>query len=238
MGGEAFASFDPIWESRYRDNPDYRNKYPFTAVVQFVFKHRPKDRSPADTNILEVGCGNGCNLWFAAREGFKVAGIDGSVTAVEYARQWFSRDGLTGDLRVGDYTALPFDDDTFQLVVDRGALSFCGSVAVEKAFSEISRVLVTGGRFMFTPYSDRCSSFDGFPDDDGCYRNVTAGTIIPGAQIRFYGLNEVRQLFRSGWRIITLKHHEYTSFDKPSRIVHAEWLVVAEKMEVPEKQSG
>ena len=233
MEGEAFASFDPVWERRYSDNPAYRNKYPFTSVVQFVFKHRPADRSPSDTNILEVGCGNGCNLWFAAREGFKVAGIDASSTAVEYARQWFGRDGLTGDLQVGDYTALPFDNDTFQLVIDRGALSFCGRAAVEKAFSEISRVLVADGRFMFTPYSDRCSSFDGLQDEDGCYRNVSVGTIVPGAQIRFYCLDEVRRLFRTGWRIITLEHQEYTSFDKPFRIVHAEWLVIAEKLGVP-----
>ena len=227
---QEFPSFDPVWESRYKDNPEYRNKYPFNSVVTFVYKHRPRDRSPADTNVLEVGCGNGNNLWFAAREGFQVAGIDGSDTAIDYARQWFEREGLAGDLRVGDFTELPFEDETFQLVIDRAALSLSGRSAVEKAFAEISRVLVPGGRFMFTPYSDRSSSFDGLPDDDGCYRNVTAGTCLPGAQIRFYSLNDVRELFRSNWRTLTLEHHQYTSFEEPSRNVHAEWLVIAEKV--------
>ena len=225
-----FPSFDSEWERRYSDDPEYRNRYPFTSVVTFVYRYRPKDKSPADVHILEVGCGNGSNLWFAAKEGFQVAGIDGSVTAIEWARQWFERDGLAGDLRVGDYTELPFQDDTFQLVIDRAALSLCGKTAVGKAFDHIRRVLVSGGRFLFTPYSDRCSSFDGLPDGDGCYRNVSAGTCLPGAQIRFYSLNEVRELFHTGWKIITLEHEEYTNFEKPSRNVHAQWLVIAEKV--------
>ena len=230
MNVEKFRSFDPVWESRYRDNPGHRNRYQWTSVVSFVYRYRPKHLPRADTRILEVGCGNGCNLWFAAREGFQVSGVDGSSTAIEYARQWFEQEGLAGDLRVGDYSDLPFESETFQLVIDRAGLSFCGRDAVEKAVNEINRVMVPGGRFMFTPYSDRCSSFDGLPDEDGCYRNVTSGSITPGAQVRFYSLGEVRELFRTNWRILKLEHQEHTSFDGPSRMVHAEWLVIAEKL--------
>jgi hypothetical protein len=82
---------------------------------------------------------------------------------------------------------------------------------------------------LFTPYSDRCSSFDGIPDDDGCYRKVTVGSIFPGSQMRFYSLNEVRELFRTGWEIITLEHHESSDFRSPLRSVHAEWQVIGEK---------
>lgn len=225
-------SFDEVWELRY-GNPGYRNHYPWSSVVTFVFRNRPRDRVPAETRILEVGCGNGSNLWFAAREGFRTAGIDGSQIAIAYARDWFQREGLPADFHVGNFAKLPFPDDSFDLVIDRAALSFANAPTVMAAVMEIHRVTRRGGRFMFTPYSDHCTSFDGLPDEDGCYRRVTRGSINPGAQVRFYGLNEVRSLLREGWTIRELDHVENTDFLKAERRVHAEWHVVAEKNQSP-----
>ena len=36
--------------------------------------------------ILEVGCGMGNNLWFAAREGCRVSGLDAVESAIRFAR--------------------------------------------------------------------------------------------------------------------------------------------------------
>jgi ubiquinone/menaquinone biosynthesis C-methylase UbiE len=220
--------FDEVWEQRYA-NPDYRNHYPWSSVVTFVFRNRPKNLKPSEVSILEVGCGNGSNLWFAAREGFRTAGVDGSKTAIDYARDWFRREDLDGDFHVGNFASLPFPDRSFDLVIDRAALSFANDPTVAAAVGEIRRVLRSGGRFMFTPYSDRCSSFDGLQDADGCYRDVKSGSINPGAQVRFYSLNDVRRTLQSGWTIRSLDHVEQGDYLNAERVVHAEWLVVAEK---------
>lgn len=220
--------FDTVWEERYR-NPAYRNRYPWSSVVQFVFRNTPKDREPAEIRILEVGCGNGANLWFAAREGFQTVGIDGSQTAISHARDWFRREGLDGEFCVGNFAEIPFPDGVFDMVIDRAALSFSNDPTMRSALGEIHRVLRSGGRFMFTPYSDRCTSFDGLPDIDGCFRKVMRGSINPGAQVRFYSLNDVRMALTDGWIIRSLEHGEQTEFFGNERIVHAEWLVNAEK---------
>ncbi len=220
--------FDRVWEQRYQD-PTYRNHYPWSSVVQFVFRHRPQGRQPPGISILEVGCGNGSNLWFAAREGFRAAGIDASETAINYAREWFARENLTCDFQVGSFAKLPFSDATFDLAVDRAALSLVGNDTVKRALSEIHRVLRPGGLLMFTPYSDRSTSFDGLPDSDGCYRKVTRGSIKPGAQVRFYSLTDVRREFEDNWEIKILEHNERTDFLGSERIVHAEWYVVVAK---------
>ena len=75
--------FDAIWERLYQAGGRHRNRYPFDSVVQFVFRHRPKDVPVNEVRILEVGCGAGNNLWFAALEGFQVTGIDASETAID-----------------------------------------------------------------------------------------------------------------------------------------------------------
>jgi cyclopropane fatty-acyl-phospholipid synthase-like methyltransferase len=41
-----------------------------------------------EIKILELGFGTGANLWFAAREGFSVFGVEGSKTAVSIAKNF------------------------------------------------------------------------------------------------------------------------------------------------------
>jgi hypothetical protein len=82
--GEVPKTFDPVWEQIYQSGR-HANRYPWDAVVSFVFRHRPRDLTPADTSVVEIGCGTAPNLWFAAREGFRVAGVDASDAAITIA---------------------------------------------------------------------------------------------------------------------------------------------------------
>jgi len=94
---------DPIWESEIYSQGHHLNRYPFDAVVSFLFRYRPRDKPREQTDVLEIGCGAGNNLWFAAREGFRVAGIDGSESAISFAQKRFESEKLSGDLRVGNF---------------------------------------------------------------------------------------------------------------------------------------
>ena len=108
--------------------------------------------------MLEVGCGAGNNLWFAAREGFQVKGIDASEVAVELATSRLREDGLDGDIRLGDATNLPFPDASIDLAIDRAAITHMPKGSVNQVVSEVYRGLKPGGKFHFNPFGDRCSS--------------------------------------------------------------------------------
>lgn len=220
-------TFDQTWENRYKSDPRYRNRYPWSQVVSFVMREAPADRPRSDIAILEVGCGTANNLWFCAREGFGVAGIDGSSTAIEWARERFADENLEGDLRIGDFTSLPFPDSAFELCIDHAALSHTTAEGAARAIAEIHRVLRPGGKFLFNPYSDRCTSFYRSPDPDGTVRDIRVGSITGGSAARFYSLQDIRDLFGPAWTINSLRHVEET--DMMTREVHAEWLVVVEK---------
>ena len=117
-------------------------------------------------------------MWFAAREGFCVAGINGSESAIRFARRRFKLEGLSADLRVGDFTNLPFAEDSFDLVIDRGSLTCVGASARRRAVAEVRRVMVPGGKFLFNPYSDRhTSARSGRPGQDGRTVDIMAGTL-------------------------------------------------------------
>lgn len=227
---ESASSFDPVWEDRYRNNPHYRNRYPWSQVVSFVFRSFPTSAARSRSRLLEVGCGNGANLWFAAREGLTVAGVDGSQTAIDDARQWFDRDKLTGDLRVADFAALPFDDQSFDIVIDRAALSHVCLPVMRRALDEIWRVLRPGGRFLFSPYSDRCSSCQGPPDADGCHQTACGGPLAPGQRVTFLGQRGVRELLTTRWQIDRMVHVEEAEYKAGTSMVYADWRVEVTKL--------
>lgn len=221
-------SFDPIWEEKY--SAGHMERYPWDVVVSFVFRNSPRGKPRSEVRILEVGCGTGSNLWFAAREGFNVAGVDGSASAIDAAQQRFQAEGLSGDLRVADFTNLPFADNSFDLVIDRSSLVCCGFEMGKQAISEIHRVLRRGGRFLFNPYSDRHSSYSaGRSGPDGLTLDIAAGSMVGVGQICFYGRQQVVSALQD-FRILSLQHMEWTEMLEPGWLVHAEWRAVAEKI--------
>lgn len=156
---------DPVWEKKYQAG--HQERYPWDVVVSFVYRNRPRDIPANQVKILEVGFGTGNNLWFAAREGFSVAGIEGSETAVKQARQRFEAEGLEGDLRFGDFTALPFESNKFDLAIDRGALCCVGRTRIVQAIREVCRCLKLGVKFLVQGYADSHTSFFNARGADG-----------------------------------------------------------------------
>jgi SAM-dependent methyltransferase len=84
--------------------------------------------------VLDVGCGLGEVAARAARAGADVTAIDLSPEMIERARRRPER----VDWRVGDCQALPFEDDSFDVVVSSFGVIFAPDP--RRAASELSRV--------------------------------------------------------------------------------------------------
>ena len=77
-----------------------------------------------ERRLLEVGCGIGTDLVRFARGGARVTGVDLARRSIDLATANFELHGLGGraDLRVANGEALPFDDDSFEVVYGHGVL--------------------------------------------------------------------------------------------------------------------
>ncbi len=222
------GTYDPIWEKKYSEG--HAERYPWDCIVSFIFSNAPRDREKNEIRVLEVGFGTGSNLWFAAREGFSVAGVEGSKSAVEFANKRFMKDGLKGDLRVGNFTDLSFEDESFDLVIDREALCCVGETAQQKAVREVHRVLKKGGKFHYNGYADSHSSYRaGTPGPDRVIQNITGGNLVGVGPIHFISRKDIDQFFAKGWKLHKVQRLELTEMLTPSGGIHAEWFVVAEK---------
>lgn len=97
------------------------------------------------TKVLDIGGGRGttaCHL--ARRYGCEVVGIDLSLDMVEAARQQVRKEGLEHlvDFRQADAHHLPFDDESFDVVIIECVTTLLDR---ERAFGEFRRVLKKGG---------------------------------------------------------------------------------------------
>jgi SAM-dependent methyltransferase len=101
--------------------------------------------------VLEVGCGAGVDLARFARGGASVVGVDLSASAIDLARSNFEQQSLTGDFRVADGEALPFEDNSFDLVFAHGVVQYTADP--QRLVAECRRVLKPGGEAIFQVYN-------------------------------------------------------------------------------------
>ena len=176
-------------------------------------------------------CGAANNLWFAAREGFQISGIDGSKSAISFAKRRFEDENLKGDLRVGSLLNLPWENDTFDLGIDRGSLVCVNRTNQKIAIEEMHRVLKSGGVFFSSGYSNKHTSANsGTVLEDGRITDIKEGTLVGVGALCFHSKEQQYELFEDGWDILSISEVISTDLEsgQPST-VHAEWRVVARK---------
>jgi SAM-dependent methyltransferase len=196
-------TWDPVWETVYRTRA--WGQYPGEDVIRFVKGNFANVEDRAQVRLLEVGSGAGANLWFMAREGFCVHGIEGSETAVRLTCERLDREcpawrAAGGQVQTGDFAPLPYPDDYFDAVLDVVAICYSSFEDAQRAYAELSRVTKPGGRLFSRTFARGCwgegTGTQSAPDMWVCAEGHLKGF---GAT-RFTGEDQVPSLLR-GWSI-------------------------------------
>lgn len=189
------AHWDKIFASRAW------GKYPPEDLIRFVARTFPESRERRTMHALEIGCGTGANLWYLAREGFSIAGIDGSETAIRIALERIRAEGLfrqenPPSLKVGNFATLPWDAARFDLVVDIEAMSANVTAVIRSAIAEVHRVLKPGGWFFSRAFGPGTTGIDsGTMLEEGTTENPASGPLQGMGIIHTFTEQEIEREF-------------------------------------------
>ena len=97
-------------------------------------------------DVLDAGCGPGFFSILLSKAGCRAVGVDGSVGMLRHASENAAQEGVFPVFIKGDCHALPFADNSFDLVVSRNLTHALRDH--RKVYAEWRRVLRPGGRVL------------------------------------------------------------------------------------------
>jgi len=100
---------------------------------------------------LDIGCGTGELAFLATRTGATIHGTDISLVMIETARRQAGERGHDLVFEVADCEALPYDDETYDVVTSSVGAIFAPDH--ERVASELARVLRPGGKLALTAWT-------------------------------------------------------------------------------------
>lgn len=215
-------SWDPVWEKIF--NEQEWGKYPSESLIQFVARNFYKSERPK-IKILEVGCGTGANIWYISREGFDVYGIDGSVTAVEKARERIENEKLKAELIIGDIVKLPYENSFFDVVIDNECLYANTLDSTLSIIKEISRVLKPEGKFYSRTFSDKM--YIGKSQKSIAYNeftNISDGPLANKGFVRLTSEKDIEIIYGSAFEVLSVDTLKHTSYNRS--LFTSEWVIV------------
>lgn len=220
-------SWDNVWNEIF-ENREW-GRYPAEDLIRFIAKNYYKEIGRRKIKILEIGCGTGANLWYMAREGFSVYGIDGSKVAINKAKQRLDSEikNWSGELLEGDVVNLPFKDNYFDAVVDSEVICCNSYEDSKRIYDEIWRVLKPGGKMFSRTFAKTC-----YGDETG--EQVGHNAFLPNVgplkgigYCRFTKYEEITDLLGKKFTIEEIESLERTSGNLKNVI--KEWLIIAIK---------
>ena len=127
--------------------------YIFPMFYDQIVRHaifadkRRETLKPVEGRVLEIGIGTGSNLDFYPESVSEIDAIDPNPGMEKQLRAKLLKKKIKVNFLIGSAEQLPYENETFQTVVS--TLTMCSIPNLQKALSEISRVLTPNGKLIF-----------------------------------------------------------------------------------------
>jgi len=179
---------------------------------------------------LEIGSGPGANLWYMAREGFCVFGIDGSPSACEIAMDRLKEENIEKDvqIKIGNYHQLlnDFEDDFFDAIIDVESL-YCNDFKTSQDIvKSCFEKLKPGGKMLSITFAEGTSGLTG--TEVGYHAVMPDSGFMKGMGFsRFTTRDDIDELYKLSCNSIEKVEREEQSLQ--DRGIIKEWIIEIQK---------
>lgn len=219
------------WNKIFEDNE--WGKYPPEELVRFIARNFYQYKNKQDIKILEIGSGTGANIWFLAKEGFDVYGIDGSEIGIEKTKTRLNKENLKAKLYIGDVMKLPFRDNIFDGVIDNECIYANNYKDSKIIMNEVYRVLKPEGLFYSKTFMVGTYGYgEGkkLEEEKNTFYDIEEGGLRSGYGIvRYTDEEEINDLYGSKLKINSLDSLIRT--DRNKKFTIKEWIIICQKGE-------
>lgn len=170
-------------------------KYPSEELVRFIAKNYYNVENRSEMKILELGCGQGANLWYIAKEGFDAYGIDFSQSAINKCQEYLKEEELKANLNVGNVEKINYQDKYFNCIIDIQCLQCNTMKSIKNILKEVYRLLKKGGKIFSITFSTETYGY-------GLGNEIEKNTFISdhkelltGSQHHFFTKEEILQIY-------------------------------------------
>lgn len=203
-------SMSDEWEEVHHDRE--WGKYPSEPIIRFVARnYYKKDRK--NVKILDFGCGQGAHTWYLAREGFDTYAFDGSLSAVQKAKQVLEKDNLKANVDVMDGANISYPNDFFDAVIDSACVGHNRIEDIRLMYSSIYKILKKGGQLFSTFFTTKTTGFGtGEYIESNTYKGIASGPLQGLGVVHFWEEEEFKDVIQSiGFKNIQIEKSMYTN---------------------------
>ena len=212
------STFDKKWEEVH--NSRAWGAYPSEEVIRFIARnYYSKERE--NVKVVDLGCGQGANTWYIAKEKFDTYAFDGSASAIKAAKSLLEKHSVNAELIVSDASNTPYEDNFFDAAID-GALIYANTTdGIKSILKEVYRILKPNGKIFSTGlFTKNTSGYaTGEKIEENTYRNVTEGTLQNIGTIHFFEKKEIEEIWDlCGFKDIKIDLIERTDYNGKHKI--------------------
>lgn len=172
--------------------------------------------------VLDNGCGPGRHAMYFAKEGLSATGMDKSDQARNYLTAWAKEENLPVAVVEGDILRMPFQNESFDCVLDYNASYHMCAEDFYRAIGEIRRVLKKGGELYMTLLSQNDVKFIHAPEEDHLDEFTLSHA---GSTPHFYGKKESLGEIFAGFEPINIREINASAIDSGEERVHFHLLL-------------
>ena len=155
-----FNKSKQVWENNLKLSPQTKLHYPDENLVRlFSGRYILVPQPPA--KVMDHGFGSANTLDFLVSRGYDCSGCEISEHIIKEARSHFTDIGKAVDLRLVEGLDLPFESNSFDVVVSWNVIHYNGKrTAVQKVINELNRVLKPKGVLLLSTIHPNNSLID------------------------------------------------------------------------------